>query len=198
MFYILRKIKSFIWKAKLNASKTNRYLRSFSLNTKRGIKVSSNSFIAKSAKLMMSPDGQYRGGDIQVKKNARICEGALLLPYGGNIIISEGVFVGPYCVIQSSKGTTLQIGTNTMIAGNTFIVPSNHGFEGTIPICKQPVSSKGIIIHNDVWIGAGVVIVDGVNIGEGAVIGAGSIVTKDIPPFSIAAGNPARVIKRRI
>lgn len=198
MFYFVRKINSIIWRFKRKFFKIKRHLRACLLNTRHGIDVSPNSFIAKSAKLMMSPDGQLRGGVIEIKKNARICEGALLLPYGGSIILNEGVFIGPYCVIQSSKGIILEIGKNTLIAGQTFIVPSNHGIEDSTPISKQPVSSKGIIINNDVWVGARVVIVDGVEIGEGAVIGAGSVVTKNIPPFSVAVGNPAKVIKSRL
>ena len=54
---------------------------------------------------------------------------------------------------------------------------------------------RSIILHNDVWIGSGVIVMQGVTIGEGAVIGAGSVVTKDIPPYSIAVGNPCKVIK---
>lgn len=197
MFYLQRKFISFKWRFNRRADKIQRLLHSYFLSRKHGIHVSPDSFVAKSAKLMMSPDGQYRGGNIQIMRNVRICEGALLLPYGGDIFVDEGVYIGPYCIIQSNKGTILKIGKNTLIAGHTVIVPSNHGFEGTKPIINQPVSSKGIIIHNDVWIGARVVILDGVEIGEGAVIGAGSTVTKNIPSFSIAAGNPARVLKRR-
>jgi acetyltransferase-like isoleucine patch superfamily enzyme len=197
MSIFLRKIKSTHWRISRWTNAKKRVLRALTLNITRGVDVSCHAFIAKSSKLMMSPDGQYRGGLIQIKSGCRVCEGALLTPYGGNIYLEEGVFIGPYCVIQSSSGTTLRIGENTMIAGHTFIVPSNHGFSGHIPIIKQPVTSKGIVIANDVWIGGRVVILDGVEVGEGAVIGAGSVVTKNIPPFSIAVGNPAKVLRKR-
>ena len=67
-----------------------------------------------------------------------------------------------------------------------------------MPIKRQGNTEKGIIIGNDVWIGAGVCIVDGVTIGDGSIIGAGSIVTKNIPEMSIYAGNPAKKIRSRL
>jgi acetyltransferase-like isoleucine patch superfamily enzyme len=73
----------------------------------------------------------------------------------------------------------------------------NHGYEDiNLPIHKQPVSMSPIVIENDSWIGANVVVTAGVTIGKHSVIAAGAVVTKSIPPFSIAVGNPARVIKQ--
>ncbi len=74
----------------------------------------------------------------------------------------------------------------------------NHNFADTSQkIIDQGVTCKGIVIEDDCWLGFGVKVLDGVTIGKGSVIGAGAIVTKDIPPFSIAVGVPARVIKSR-
>ncbi len=68
----------------------------------------------------------------------------------------------------------------------------------TQPIRLQPIQSRGdIVVEDDVWLGVGVKVLDGVTIGRGAVIGAGAVVTKDIPPLAIAAGVPARVLRRR-
>lgn len=172
-------------------------IRAMIMNLNPDIQVASSCYFASTAKILMSPDGMYKGGHVRLGAHCRISEGALLSPYGGNINIEEGVFIGPYCVIQSNTGTVLNIGKNTLIAGHTYIVPGNHGIEGRIPICEQPVISKGISIGNDVWIGAKVVIVDGVTIGEGAVIGAGSVVTKSVEPFAIAFGCPAKTVKHR-
>ena len=84
------------------------------------------------------------------------------------------------------------------IAANTIIIPANHGFKNIdIKICDQSMTKKGIVIKDNIWIGAGVTILDGVTIGEGSIVGAGSVVTKDIPSYSIAAGVPSKVIKKR-
>lgn len=66
-----------------------------------------------------------------------------------------------------------------------------------LPIREQGVTREGIIIEDDCWLGSGVKVLDGVTIGKGCVIGANSVVTKDIPPYSVAVGAPARVIKKR-
>lgn len=84
------------------------------------------------------------------------------------------------------------------IAAHTVIIPANHNFDRMdLPISRQGLTTKGINIGNDVWIGANVVILDGVEIGDGCVIGASSVVTKSIPNNSVAVGNPAKVIKSR-
>lgn len=91
-----------------------------------------------------------------------------------------------------------EIGDNVRIAAQVVIIPMNHIYEDPdTPIWKQGIRAKGIKIEDDVWIGAGAKILDGVTIGKGSVIGAGAVVTDDIPPYSVAVGVPARVIKKR-
>lgn len=92
-----------------------------------------------------------------------------------------------------------KIGENCAIAPNCTIVGFNHGFSNNKTLIKrQKTIVKGIIIGNDCWIGANSVILDGVTIGDGCVIGAGSIVTKSIPAYSVAVGNPCKVIRDRL
>ncbi len=110
------------------------------------------------------------------------------------IIIGDNFYANAGCHFYGE----ISIGNDVMIGPKTIIWGRDHGMELGIPMKKQPHSKKPIIIGNDVWIGAGVIILKGVEIGEGCVIGAGSVVTKSIPPFSIAVGNPAKVIKSRI
>lgn len=93
----------------------------------------------------------------------------------------------------------ITIGDNVMMGTNCIIYTRNHAFARTdIPMCQQGFSEvRPVVIENDVWIGGRVTILPGVRVGTGAVLGAGSVVTKDVPPFAIVAGNPAVVKKYR-
>ncbi len=91
----------------------------------------------------------------------------------------------------------IYIGKDVIIGPKTVFWGRDHGLARNELIRKQPHNKEPITIGNDVWIGANVTILKGVNIGTGAVIGAGSVVTRDIPEYSVAAGNPAKVIKKR-
>ncbi len=117
---------------------------------------------------------------------------------GGNIEIGDDVNIGPHCYFISEE--RLEIGRYSHIAGNTFLVAGgNHSFDDPdTPICRQPSISKGgIVIGEDVWIGASATVVDGAKIGRGAVIGAGSLVHRKIPSLAVALGYPVEVIKKR-
>lgn len=110
---------------------------------------------------------------------------------------SAEIIMGDYCLIapgvRISAAKSIRIGDNCMLAANVIISDSDwHGIYNRIrPFrCTKPV-----VIENNVWLGERVIITKGVTIGENSVIGAGAIVTKDIPANSVAAGNPARVIK---
>ncbi|HSI78259.1 MAG TPA: acyltransferase [Lunatimonas sp.] len=120
--------------------------------------------------------------------------------YGGcpgvGLKIGNNSSIGPYSYIGCSG--YIEIGNNVMISPRVSIYSENHVFDDpTSPIIEQGVNRSFVIIEDDCWIASHSVILAGVRIGRGSVIGAGSIVTKDVPPFSIVAGNPARVIKSR-
>ena len=111
------------------------------------------------------------------------------LKTGDNVHFNPGTVIYGNVIINS----------DVMIAPNVMIAGGNHGYERTdIPMYFQKYTTKGpIYIDNDVWIGANSVILDGVKIGKGAIVAAGSVVTKNVTPYSIVAGNPAVVIKDR-
>ncbi len=100
-----------------------------------------------------------------------------------------------YCVVHG----LVTLGNNVRIAPGAKIFGENHGFSDLDkPICTQPNTRRGIVIEDDVWIGANAVITDGVTVGAHSIIGAGSVVTKSVAPYSVVGGNPARVIKSRL
>ncbi len=136
-------------------------------------------------------------GSITIGANSDIDRFVILeTQKNGHITIGTNTGINAYSVIYGAGGVT--IGDNTRIACHTVIVASSHIFDDpTKEIHTQGMSAKGITIGNDVWIGAGVRIVDGVTIGDHAVIGAGAVVTKDIPPNAVAVGVPARVLRLR-
>jgi acetyltransferase-like isoleucine patch superfamily enzyme len=111
----------------------------------------------------------------------------------GDIILGDHVRIG---MGNTIIGPVL-IGNDVILAQNVVLSGLNHGYiDINKPIRVQPVSMKQITLEDEVWIGANSVIVAGVSIGRHSVIAAGSVVTKDIPSYSIAAGNPAKVIKK--
>jgi acetyltransferase-like isoleucine patch superfamily enzyme len=114
----------------------------------------------------------------------------------GKIQIGNGVHIGEGSVIYSGVG--LRIGDNVIIGPQNIIVDLDHRFKNLeLPINQQGMNGKEISIEEDVWIASQCVILKGVTIGKGSVIGAGSIVNKTIPPYRVAVGVPAKVIKKR-
>jgi acetyltransferase-like isoleucine patch superfamily enzyme len=111
----------------------------------------------------------------------------------GDIFIGDNTGIGLNNVIIGP----VKIGDYVMLAQNIVISGLNHGNQDiSLPPRLQKVVTKQITIEDNVWIGANSVVTAGVTIGKHAVIGAGSVITKDIPQYSVAAGNPAKVIKK--
>lgn len=114
----------------------------------------------------------------------------------GCIEVGRSTYIGPY-VCMAGPGQ-IKIGANCLIASHSSIYANQHVFSDlTVPIVEQGTTQKGVVIEDDCWLGTGVKVLDGVTIGQGSVIGAGAVVTKDIPPFSVAVGVPATVISQR-
>lgn len=135
-------------------------------------------------------------GSIVIGKNCLLNRNTMLLCFGGNIYIGDYVNINPFSVLYGYGG--LKIGNRVSVASGCTIVPMSHVFSDPNRfIQEQGLTAKGIAIEDDVWIGANVTILDGVKIGRGSVIGAGSVVTKDIPAYSIAVGVPCEVIRKR-
>jgi acetyltransferase-like isoleucine patch superfamily enzyme len=131
------------------------------------------------------------------------CGQNVIFSSGGKFIHPEQVSLGSNVFIGRNfhiSARQLTIGNNVMIGPNVIIESDNHSFQkvGALMFDMKDERILGSIkIENDVWIGAAAIILKGVTIGEGSVVGAGSIVTKDIPPYTICVGNPCRAIKTR-
>jgi acetyltransferase-like isoleucine patch superfamily enzyme len=91
----------------------------------------------------------------------------------------------------------VKVGNDIMFAQNVVLSGLNHSYEDiSIPISRQKVSTSPIVIEDEVWIGANATITAGVTVGKHSVVAGGSVVVKDVPPYSIVAGNPARILKQ--
>jgi carbonic anhydrase/acetyltransferase-like protein (isoleucine patch superfamily) len=117
----------------------------------------------------------------------------------GYAYVMENVEFGARCSLNPyavARGT-IRCGNDVRIGAHASLLGFNHGMEPDWPISEQALTTKGITIGDDVWIGSNVVVVDGVQIGSHAVVAAGAVVTKDVPDWAIVAGNPARVLRDR-
>lgn len=112
--------------------------------------------------------------------------------YGSNIHLGENVYMNHGCILLDVN--EIKIGKNTLLGPNVQIYTAGHP---TDPIIRRKTEfGKAITIGQDTWIGGGAIILPGITIGDGVTIGAGSVVTKNIESFTVAVGNPARIIKR--
>jgi maltose O-acetyltransferase len=130
---------------------------------------------------------------MEVGKNINIEKGAM---FNCNIKLGDNSGLGINCRLPEGPIT---IGNNVMMGQDVIIHTRNHKHDRLdIPMNEQGFEqAKPVTIGNDVWIGSRVIILPGVTIGDGCIIGAGAVVTKNIEPFSIAAGNPAKIVKMR-
>lgn len=145
----------------------------------------------------LSSRGVRIGSRTSLERNLWLhCGGTLEQFERGCLSIGEDSFVGCNAVLGAGGG--IQIGSHVLIGQSVNIHSENHIFQdGARLICEQGVEYHGVTIGDDVWIGSKATILDNVHIGQGAVIGAGSVVTRDIPPYAVAVGVPAKVIRYR-
>jgi acetyltransferase-like isoleucine patch superfamily enzyme len=165
----------------------------------RGVQISDRAIITMGghSRLEMglgSSIGAYTLLDLGNDPASRPCETPIcsVLQIGRNTAINE------FNNIRAGGGL-VSIGDNCLIAQFVSIIASNHSIDVATPIRDAPwqTDRNHVVIGDDVWIGAQCVILPGVTVGTGSVIGAGSVVTRDVDPYSVVAGVPARLIRRR-
>lgn len=152
------------------------------------VTIGENCFVAPNAAIFAEPGRRIHIGD-----GCQIAADTFL---HGPITLGSHVSIN-HSVSMDGGANGITVGDNTRIACHCTLFAFNHGMAADQLVREQPVTSKGIHIGRDVWIGANVSIVDGVAIGDGCIIGMGSVVIHDLPANSIAAGNPARIIRPR-
>lgn len=137
---------------------------------------------------------------IDIGKGSIVMHGAVLHVYNfrglpnSKIVIGEESLIGEYSVVRGQGG--VHIGNRVFTSPFSQIIAVNHIFDDpNMSFTEQGITAEGIIIEDDVWIGASAVITDGVTIGKGSVVAAGAVVTKNVPPHTVVAGVPAKVIK---
>ena len=144
----------------------------------------------------LSQNGIVLGNNVTIAKFTSIQCTGVIHELGTGVTIGNNSAVGAYSFLGGQGG--IKIGNNVIMGPKVNIFSENHGFDDlSLPIRLQPTTRKGVVIDDNCWIGANSTILDGVHIGQGCVIAASSVVTKDLPVNSIAAGIPARVIRQR-
>ncbi len=160
-----------------------------------GVKYHRGIYVGLGAKLI-------GGAKIHLSNNVKIMPQAMLVSLQGNIEIGEKTEVSMYSRVASMG--LVKIGSHVLMGPHVFIADYNHEYHNpTIPVMYQGNSftpkadgSPNLVIGDGTWIGTNVVIVGNIHIGKNCVIGANSVVTKDVPDYSVAVGIPAKVIKK--
>lgn len=145
-------------------------------------------------------EDSIRGTIISIAARTVIDSFVKVKPAGGmgDLVIGEDCVINSGCVLYTGNG--IHIGDRVAIAANCTFAPSNHEYKKRdLPIRAQGFkpSKGGIIVENDVWIGANCVVLDGAILREGCIIAAGSVVRGEIPAFSISGGNPLKLLAWR-
>ncbi len=147
-----------------------------------------NAVVGRKARMDLFPYNRFELGADSFVEDFSVINNAV-----GEVVIGERTLIGLYNVLIGP----VELGSDIMLAQNVVVTGMNHNFKDvTLPLSKQKDTIDKTIVKDEVWIGANSVIVAGVTVGKHAVVAAGSVVTKDVPDFSIVAGNPAKVIKR--
>ena len=195
--YILTLLRGFLFKYKINAGvffggqwialsvklilRTGAHL---SMGHKAIIREYSRIIIGENSSLVL-------GSGVCVERGGEITS-----VNGAIVTVGDSTYIGNYCNIRSDKN--ISIGKNCYIAQFVSIVDGGYKLKNrAASISRSDYETKPVVIGDNAWLGTGVIILPGVSIGDGAVIGAGAVVTKEVPPYAIAGGNPAKIIACR-
>jgi acetyltransferase-like isoleucine patch superfamily enzyme len=160
----------------------------------RSIRLGRGAYLDQGVYLHATPGGIRIGARTTVMHNSELhVFNFRNLPHA-YISIGSDTFIGESVVIRGQGG--VDIGNSVLIAPGAKILAVNHRFSDIDrPVIEQGITGRGIIIEEGAWIAAGAVVLDGVRVGRGAVVGANAVVTRDVPPHTLVAGSPARIVR---
>jgi acetyltransferase-like isoleucine patch superfamily enzyme len=168
-----------------------RYLRYLRLRLKRGVTTEGMVWLGRKVTVYGHGPGAVRLG-----RHVHLGDHSVVACMSGSLSIGSKTVVGARSHIQAFE--RLEIGREVLTSIEVFISDFEHGFnDSATSIRKQPLKTSPVEIGDDCWLGVRVVVLSGVTIGAGSVIGAQSVVSRSIPPRSVAAGAPARVVNTR-
>ncbi|HFD39807.1 MAG TPA: acyltransferase [Anaerolineae bacterium] len=141
-------------------------------------------------------DANTPQGRIELQDDVWLSRGSYIVAGQAEVVIEPSAYIGHRSLLYGHAG--IRIGRDALLANDVQLICGNHTFaRRDIPIRAQPPEGAPIVIGDDVWLGASVIVLGGVTVGRGAVVAAGAVVTRDLPPYSIARGVPARVVGMR-
>lgn len=141
-------------------------------------------------------EGVVLGDNVRIREFGWVQATSHLNDPGKGLTVDRNTYIGPHSVLGAGGG--ISVGAEVAMGAYVQLLAENHRFDDiSVPINRQGVTRRGIVVEDGCWLGNSVVVLDGVRIGHSSVIGAGSVVTEDMPPLSVAAGNPARVLRSR-
>lgn len=153
------------------------------------VEIAEGCFISPDARLFAEPGRSIRlvGPGVSIAAHAFV---------HGPVVLEAGVSLNARVSLDGGAAG-IRIGEGSRIATGATLYAFDHGLAPDRPVRSQPVTSRGIVLGRDVWVGANAGITDGVSLGDHCVVGMGAIVTRDVPAWAIVAGVPARVIGDR-
>ncbi len=188
-------VRAFAYKLILKSKGLAAIEKNVRLRFASNIQLGKNVYLDEGVYIHATPNG------VTIGDGSIVMHGAILhvynfrgLPNSG-ITIGQDSLIGEKTVIRGQGGVT--IGDRVFTSPMTQLIAVNHIFDDPeTPFVKQGITAEGIVIEDDCWLGANAVITDGVTVGRGSVVAAGAVVTKDVPPFSVVGGVPAKVIRK--
>lgn len=138
-------------------------------------------------------DANTAVGRIELQDDVWLSRGCIVVAGQEQVLVGPSSYIGHRCLMYGHAG--IRIGRDALLANDVQLICGDHTFSRRdVPIRAQSPEGRPIVVEDDVWLGASVIVLGGVTVGQGSVVGAGSVVTHSLPPYSIARGVPARVV----
>jgi acetyltransferase-like isoleucine patch superfamily enzyme len=138
-------------------------------------------------------DANSNEGRIELQDDVWLSRESYIVAGQAEVVVGPMTYVGHRCLFYGHAG--IHVGRDVLLANDVQLICGNHTFaRRDVPIRAQPPEGWPIVVQDDVWLGASVIVLGGVTIGQGSVVGAGAVVTHSLPPYSIARGVPAKIV----